>query len=515
MGIFRELVEAEAVSLYTNKENTLKRVFVNAICNSIRNNDEAMFMAIAESVYDDIHTMPFTKNDPQGAIDALQGVLLQRTFSLNSDAPGEAVTLNNAQFKELAKSLNLTPLCIHDDWFEDNNWHDIHPAQYSVSTLSERDIVEFFAKGIALERRGKGDNPDAVYIADNIPDNVKANPIANGIRFLKWSVEGVNNQWKYDEERYRLYQKRYQGDAQAYIALEELITAEFDGRIEAYSDVPREIYQQLVDAAMRFDEIKEQSQPTFRFSDDDDLTSTNVGEVISLILKHPRNPWNINKPHDEKPEQAIAKLLAMIKTRREAFITLDKKLGMHGSQSTDKTVTHCIRAVENIAYINKGNGSLYAPINTATDDLTMPNLCKMIAITLAHYEEHDMDERDALLDTIGYNLPIASWKYLVENKLLSKDALDYLIQNTRYNEVTLYTNTPYHIMLLCDLAAACEKYYPGTSLRFTDLDFDFYKEDFERELMLSLNAEKLKSHASDDSLISNANVDFLTSAPKI
>jgi hypothetical protein len=515
MGIFRELVEAEAVSLYTNKENTIKRVFVNAICNSIRNNDEAMFMAIAESVYDDIQTMPFTKNDPQGAIDVLQGALLQKTFSLTSDATGEAVTLNNTQFKELAKRIGLTPLCIHDDWFEDDNWKDIHPAQYSVSTLSEREIVEYFAKGIALKSKTQWDNPDAVYIADNIPENVKANPIANGIRFLKWSTEGVNNQWKYDVERYCLYRKRHQRDAQVYIALEELITAEFDSRIEAYSDVPREIYQELVDAAMRFDEIKEQSQPSFRFSDDDGLTSTNVSEVISLFLKYPRNPWQINKPHDEKPEQAIAKLLAMIKTRREAFIALDRKLGMYGNQSTEISISRCIKAVEDIAYINKGNSSLYAPINTATDDLPMKNLCKMIGITLAHYEDHDMDERDALLDTIGYNLPIASWKYLVENKLLSKDALDYLLQSTRYNEVTLYTNTPYHIMLLCDLAAACEKHYPGTGLRFTDLDFDFYKEDFERELMLSLNAEKLKSHASDDSLISNANVDFLTSAPKI
>lgn len=509
MGIFRQMLEAEAGSLNTYNENTIRRIFVKAIVETVKNKDEALLTNIAASIYSDIQQMDITKDKTQETLALLHECLIQKNFSCPYSDGGEKVTLNNGQFKALARGTRLSPACISDNWFEieDAPWHDLHPAIYSAAELSERDFVEFFSKGTLLvEKSTKSHTPDLFCIVDNVPENVKANPIANGIKDIKFNTEAEHSPWGYHVERYQLYQSRYNEHAQAYIALEELIHHELS---ELWSLEPTltQTYIELSDIAMQFSDIDQKTKCS-------DLPDNY--EAISLILRHPRNPWNKTKPEGETKEEAISKLLSMIKHRRSAIITLDKIAGENEHTDIATIVKFCVKAIEDIAFYNRYNGSLYVPMNTVTDDLPLPSLCKMISATLAYYEANDMnEEKESLLETIGYNLPIASWEHLVKHNLLSKDALDYLLSNTRYNEVTLYTNTPYHIKLICDFAEACEIHYPGSSSVFTDLDFEHYDEAFQKQLWASLNAEKLRSHELSAALNACENMEFLTPIAKI
>jgi hypothetical protein len=203
--------------------------------------------------------------------------------------------------------------------------------------------------------------------------------------------------------------------------------------------------------------------------------------------------------------------MSQIKARRAAFKELDRRIGKANAEYNPPAEKLALyRNVIDLISHYAGDNKMKSQINFMTDDLSMPELCKLTQAVLANAERDEKVEAKIIKD-IGTHYPFASWLYMINEKLFTYPHLETMLKTFRYESMIPIANISAEVEALCNLAEACEIHYPGLSKHIVSIEMPH--DEYLREITARLNM--IKNQSFDELESASADLGFLGSNQRI
>lgn len=459
-------------------------------------------LALGESTYD--------SSLGNYVLKLLKDNLSLSVISFSNDEEDYEFSLDDEQFKKLSEALGISAytgamLTIISGEYDIT---DLHHSLYSVNKMSNDDLIDFITLGISFH--DTADHKNVFYIHTNIPDKIAINPVINGIRLMQ--LDGLDDTpYSYDVRRLNLTKKHFGKNAQIALALENFIIPEFNDLALSLTEMSNdEDFEILRQWAKSFNDSM--------INDDNEISFDLYEGQLEATLKFPLDVFRkykkrIGDDYLITTKERTTHLLSQIKTRRAAFNELDRRIGLANKENNapaDKLALYnnAIGLISHYA----GDDKMKSQIACMTDDLSMPELCRLTQAVLVN-AERDEEAESRILKDIGTHYPFASWLYMVNEELLSYRQLETVFKNFRYQSMIPTANFSSEIEALCDLAEACEVHYPGLSKYIISLVTPLNPDDYLREVTTRLNRVKGQSLERVES--ASADLGFLDSYQRI